>query len=219
MLVLSHRGYHVDLPENTLAAFAAAAALGVDGIETDLRVTADGQLILFHDRLTPDQQPISQVTRAELARLAGYDVPTAEEALERWPELRWNLEIKVPEAFEPAIGLIERYRATHRLLITSFWHNLIAEVSRRTGADCGLLISHRPLDPFIARSAGIPAAVKTVVWYYETMDRESIEARQQAGLQNFVYGVSTPAEHARCTELRLDGVITDRPEYCRRFSA
>jgi glycerophosphoryl diester phosphodiesterase len=227
MLIISHRGYHVTLPENTLAAFAAAAEMGVDGIETDLRVSADGQLILFHDRLAPDGREVAEVTAAELSRQTGYEVPTAESVLKRWPELLWNLEIKVPAALGQCIELIERYRATHRLFVTSFWHNLVDEVSLRTGVDCGLLVAHCPRAPIVAESlpVDLPAEqqelyfarmrVKSTVWYYETMDVDQLPLSRRAGRRNYAYGVYTPADHRRCAELGLDGIITDRPEFAR----
>ena len=50
--VIAHRGCHQREPENTLAAFAEALALGVDGIELDVRQAACGALICFHDNYT-----------------------------------------------------------------------------------------------------------------------------------------------------------------------
>jgi glycerophosphoryl diester phosphodiesterase len=67
MLVLSHRGVRTHAPENTLAAFEAAIALKVDGIETDIRLSKDGIPILFHDRLTLDGQEVVSMTQAELS--------------------------------------------------------------------------------------------------------------------------------------------------------
>ena len=55
--------------------------------------------------------------------------------------------------------------------------------------------------------------VKTVVWYWETIDAELIADSAACGLRNFVYGVTTPQEHSRLANWGLDGVITDRPEY------
>ena len=95
MLVLAHRGYHADLPENTLAAFDAALGQGADGVETDVRVTREGMPILFHDRLIQGHE-VSAFTHAELTALAGYEVPTLVEALTGMPDIFCNLEIKVP---------------------------------------------------------------------------------------------------------------------------
>ena len=51
MLVIAHRGEHGAVPENTMAAFEAAVAVGVNGIETDVRISLDGLPVLIHDRV------------------------------------------------------------------------------------------------------------------------------------------------------------------------
>ena len=209
MLILSHRGYHEQLPENTLEAFQAAVDLGVDGIETDLRVTADQQLVLIHDRVAPDGRPVSQLTRAELAAQLGHDVPLALEALERWPNLLWNLEIKTPSALAPALELVRRFQSTHRLLVSSFWHNVAEEAARRTDVECGLVVCHRP------GQFAMQSCIKTIVWNYEFLDRETVEASAAAGCRKFCYSVATPDEHALAREWGLDGIITDWPQRAR----
>jgi glycerophosphoryl diester phosphodiesterase len=209
MLVLSHRGYHEHLPENTLEAFQAAVDLGVDGIETDLRVTADGQLVLIHDRIARDGRLVSQVTRAELMALVGHDVPLASAALQQWPNLLWNLEIKTPAALGPVLDLIRRFQPTDRLLVTSFWHNLVEKVSRHSDVDCGLLVSHRPSERLA------PSNIKTIVWCFEFLDRETVEAAAAAGYRNFCYSIGTREEHVLAREWGLDGIITDWPQRAR----
>lgn len=221
MLVLSHRGYHVSAPENTVEAFEAALALGVDGIETDIRLSADHVPILLHDHLTPDGSDVVSQSHAEISRVVGYAVPTLEQALQIRPagnpDFVWNLEIKTPAAVDQTIALVERYRASTRVLITSFCHPVIDEVSRRIDVECGLVVAHRPL-AVKSRPKWIPDRpnLNTVVWYWETVDAELIAQSAACGLRNFVYGVTTPAEHARAANLGLDGVITDHPEYVIR---
>ena len=219
MLVISHRGYHVRAPENTLESFEAALAMGVDGIETDIRLSADQVPILFHDHLAPDGRDVASLSRAELGNAVGHPIPTLEQALQLplagKTDFLWNLEIKTPAAVDQTVALVNRYRAFRRMLITSFWHPVIAEISRRIiEVDCGVLVAHRPIDmrawpDLIA----IHPQVKTVVWYWETIDAELIANSIACGLCNFVYGVTTPEEHARLANWGLDGVITDHPEY------
>jgi glycerophosphoryl diester phosphodiesterase len=221
MLVLSHRGYHQRVPENTLAAFQAAIDLGVDGIETDLRLTSDSRLVLIHDRLAPDGRPVSEVTHEELSRMVGHEVPLAEAALARWPGLLWNLEIKTPAALPATLDLIDRFRS-QRLLVTSFWHPVVEEVAQRTTADCGWLVCHRPASGQFAIGPGLPdmpawrRRIHTIVWNYEFLDRAVVHAASQAGYRNFCYSIGTPAEHASAPQWGLDGIITDRPEYVLR---
>jgi|GEM_PF-776889 len=223
MLVISHRGYHVSILENTIESFEAAVAMGVDGIETDIRLSADQVPILCHDHLTPDGQEVASLSHAAVATAFGHPIATLEEALQLplrgKAEFLWNLEIKVPTAVDQTVALLEKYRSRTRILITSFWHPVIEEVSRRTDVDCGVIVSHRPI-AFDSRPDWLPNRpnVNTVVWYFETVDAALIARSAECGLHNYVYGVTTPAEHARVATWGLDGVITDRPDYVRQGS-
>jgi glycerophosphoryl diester phosphodiesterase len=71
--VVAHRGAQTVQPENTLAAFLLALVQGADALETDLRFTADDELVLFHDptvdRMTEGSGPVRNYTLAELRRL------------------------------------------------------------------------------------------------------------------------------------------------------
>jgi glycerophosphoryl diester phosphodiesterase len=218
MLVLSHRGVHTQAPENTLAAFDAAIALGADGIETDIRVSKDGIPILFHDRLTPDGEEVSAITQTNLSLRVGYSVPTLEEALQQLvpksPEFLWNLEIKTPHALEPTVEILRHYRTSKHILLTSFWHPLVLEMSQRVEVDCGLLVAHRPLN-FQSRPSWIPnhPLIHTLVYYYDTVDPELVALSQACGLRTLVYGAKTRDDHMQLLQWQVDGIISDTPEY------
>jgi glycerophosphoryl diester phosphodiesterase len=86
--VVAHRGFKAVAPENTIAAFDAAAAVGGDYMELDVHVTKDGELILMHDgkvdRTTNGQGAVKDLTFAEIRKLdagRGQQVPTLREAL------------------------------------------------------------------------------------------------------------------------------------------
>ena len=98
MKVLAHRGYHALARENTLAAFEAAQRLGVDGIETDVRLSADGKVVILHDRVTPAGRVVSSLTHREIEADCGHAVPLLIEILDAMPSVLWNLEIKQAEA-------------------------------------------------------------------------------------------------------------------------
>ena len=70
MLVIAHRGASAAFPENTLAAFSGAVAQGADGVELDVRRTADGRLALSHDDTLPDG---TVVVETRLRRPPGRD--------------------------------------------------------------------------------------------------------------------------------------------------
>jgi glycerophosphoryl diester phosphodiesterase len=213
MLVISHRGLHHEIAENTLAAFQAAISLGVHGIETDVRLSADGQLVLCHDRVAPDGREVASLTREELAAVLGHPVPTLAEALDLPGDILWNIEIKAPWAFPEAVRLLEGHAKRERILVTSFWHSAIEEHSRSGGLRYGILFADRPasIDAYLTTLRAIPR-LTTVVWDYEILDPELLPVSSRHGIKTFIYGAHSIGEHARCRELGLDGVITDHPQ-------
>jgi glycerophosphoryl diester phosphodiesterase len=218
MLILSHRGYHTQVSENTLAAFEAAIALGVDGIETDISLSRDNIPILFHDRLTPDGRSVSALTQAELSNVVGYIVPTLEDALNlplnRSNNFLWNLELKTPDVLNATVEILSRYCADQRILVTSFWHPLILAISRRVEVECGLLLAHRPMDfqSWPSCILGYPS-IKTLVYHYDTLDSALVGQSRACRLRTFVYGVQTLQDHQQLAQWQVDGIITDRPEF------
>ena len=211
MLVLAHRGCHGDVPENTLPAFEAAAARNVDGIETDVRVSRDGLPVLVHDRVVTGI-PVSALTRAEVERRLGHEVPTLEEALHAFPDLYWNVEIKTRAAVAPTLKILERQRGERRL-VTSFRHDAAAVIASRIDVDCGWLIAERPFSLEALFDAGSPLErLRTLVCDFEIMDADLVDAARAHGWRIWAYGLKTQDEHVACAGLGLDGIITDHLE-------
>jgi glycerophosphoryl diester phosphodiesterase len=96
VVAISHRGEHLKHPENTMAAYRAAVAAGADYIETDVRTTSDGKLVIMHDgtvdRCTNGHGDVAAMTFDDVRKLdagakfaaefAGTQVPTFDEVLE-----------------------------------------------------------------------------------------------------------------------------------------
>ncbi len=201
-----------------MAAFDAAVQLGVDGMETDLRWSVDGKIVLFHDRLAPgsvtaDRREVRTYTVAELSKAAGYSTPTLEEALDAFPHVLWNLEIKEPEVLPALIPLLKRYRKTHRLLISSFWHPAVEAVKTAVDVECGLLTAHRPIDPVNERLGRFSDGrmVDAFVWHYDYLSAELVAQTAAIHAKNFVYSAHTRADHAHAAACGVDGIITDEP--------
>lgn len=141
--LIAHRGGARLAPENTLPAFELAARLGADAFELDVHLTADGEVVVFHDddtlRLTGAPGPVSGRTLAELRALdAGYaftadagasfpwrgqgvTVPTLRELLARFPLARLNVEAKTPEPplAEALVRVVREVGAVERVCIGS----------------------------------------------------------------------------------------------------
>ena len=212
MLLLAHRGYHADEPENTMAAFAAAVKLGVDGIETDVRLSADGKPVIIHDRLSPKKRAVADLSHRELEADIGHPVPLLAEILDAFPDVLWNIEIKLPDAWPAAARVLASFQGKRRLLVSSFRHDVVMRCAGELEVDCGLLLAHRPLDvaAIMAACSGRPR-IKGIVWDYNIADDAVLGAVSASGWANYVYGAVTPAEHARCAALDLAGLITDYP--------
>lgn len=219
MLVLSHRG-HPGRPENTLDAFAAAVDLGADGIETDVRLSADGLPILFHDRVLRDGHAVASLTHAQLSATVGFHVPLLDEVLARWNRIVWNVEVKVPEAADAVADILARQKHRERFLVTSFWHNVVYDVARRVDVACGVLVDHHPATPDDALKL-LPrhALIRTIVWDFEVVDAALLDVLRDGGIRSFAYGLRGPDEHRRAVGLGLAGVITDEPQLLRPHGA
>ncbi len=130
------------VPENTLEGMQRAFSHGADAVEFDLRLSADGQVMVIHDatvdRTSDGTGPVASKTAAELQKLnAGarfssegtYRIPLFSELLERFPEKHLLIEIKDPAAALPARNLIEKAGASTRCMVDSY-HDTALEVFR-----------------------------------------------------------------------------------------
>jgi glycerophosphoryl diester phosphodiesterase len=211
-LVLGHRGFHATVPENTLAAFSAALDVGADGFETDVRMSADGLPVLFHNRTTADGRDVSSLTREQLSHVVGYDVPTLPEAVARWPDAFWNIEVKTPRAFDATLAVVRQYLPRTRFLVSSFWHPVVAAFSKVVEVNCGVLVAHHPLDvDRMLNDLNTEGRISSVVFDCETVNEILLDRAKAAGIMTFVYGPKTEEEHSRLLQCAVTGVITDSP--------
>lgn len=148
MLNIAHRGFHLSVPENTVAAFRQAAQLGADGIETDVQLTKDGQLVVHHnytiDACSNGQGVIAEMTLSELRRYRCVDtsgkvhpdsqIPTLEECLKACTGLELvNIELKAPIDrtllyVERVVDAVSALGFTQRVVISAFDHRLLRQV-------------------------------------------------------------------------------------------
>ena len=152
-LVIAHQGGERVWPSNTMYAFERAVDLGVDALEMDAHVTADGVLVLMHDdtvdRTTDGSGAIQDLTLAEIQTLdAGYywtdddgatfpfrgqgiTVPTLESLFARYPDFPINIEIKPAEAAaaRQLCDLLQAYDKADDVLVASF-HPVAMEAFR-----------------------------------------------------------------------------------------
>ena len=126
-MIVSHRGLSGDEPESTVEAFAATVARGVEAIEFDVRSTADGALVVFHDARVGGAA-IAESTHAELAA----SIPglcTLDEVLEVVPpECLLDVEVKVPGFEEELLSALRAKRQSDAFIVTSFHDEVVSRV-------------------------------------------------------------------------------------------
>jgi len=234
-LAMAHRGGAIEHLENSLPAFEACVAMGYRYLETDLRVTADGVLVVFHDpvleRVTDsagriDQLPWSEVARA---RIGGREpILRLEELLDAWPEVRFNLDIKAAGVVAPLVRTIRRMKALDRVCLASFSDARIQAVRRLLGPGvCTALgprgvaalrlASYRPRAAGLLRLPAGCAQVPLQLGGRALVDERFVTAAHARGLQVHVWTVDTAEEATAMLDLGVDGIMTDRPAMLREL--
>lgn len=237
---MAHRGFDAggDGLENTMTAFRAAVDLGYRYVETDVHATRDGVVVAFHDetldRVTDRRGRIPELAWREVRRAtvgsigSNESVPTLEELLEEWPDLRVNIDIKSPGAIMPLVHVIERMRAHDRVCVASFSdHRRRAAVMRLTRPVVTSAGQHSTaafraaatLPPLVRPSVvtrtlrGVDGLqVPTEHLGIEVVNRTTVAAAQEIGAFVHVWTVNDEAEMTRLLDLGVDGIITDRAD-------
>lgn len=236
-LVIAHRGASSVAPENTLAALATAVALGADGVEFDVRATADGVPVLLHDatvdRTTDGTGDIASLTWAEVQRLdagrwfgerfAGERVPSVEAVLV-WataqPAPRLFIELKGrPEQYPTLVARLcaalenERMLAarTHVISFETAW--LVRMREALPTVRTGLIYGRRPPDP-IAAARSLRANAIVAAWRELTAD--DVGRAHHADLFVCAWTVDTAEQIEAMRSLGVDGVATNDVLLARR---
>jgi glycerophosphoryl diester phosphodiesterase len=227
VIAMAHRGYATAGDENSMAAFQRAIDLGYRYLETDVRVTADGVALAFHDahldRLTDGRGPVAAQPYAALRRLriGGEPIALLADVLGTWPDARVNIDVKSHAAIASTVDVITRTRSVERVCVGSFADHRLARLRRALGprvctslgpaeAVALRLRSRAPAvrtgRPFSNRCAQLPARLGSV----GVIDERLVRTAHRAGLPVHAWTVNDPAEMHRLLDLGVDGIITDR---------
>jgi glycerophosphoryl diester phosphodiesterase len=209
-LVVAHRGASAHAPENTIAAFEAAVRFGADGVELDVRATADGRLAVHHDPALGDGREVHEL----LAEQLPADVCELAEALAACGNLLVNVEIK---ADRPGSGaalaapVVETCRSWGgRVLVSSFDPAAVDEV-RRLDPDLPTAQLTFLLDRPVAEVVRWVARRGHAAWhpFHVTLDAEAVAAAHAAGLQVNTWTVDDPGRVAELAGWGVDAVVTN----------
>lgn len=231
MRIIGHRGAAAVAPENTLASFRAAAALGVRWVEMDVSRLGDGTAVIFHDeeldRCTNGHGLLCNTDLNTLrtldaggrfsAAFAGERVPTLPEALTELQRLGLGLNLEIKHegpGLEQLVAVVldtlaTQWRDDDQLLISSFNHQALRLC--------------RSMAPHLRRGqlyASIPEnwrqelsdiAAYSLHCDYLALDASLTHAIKQAGYHLFCYTVNDPAAAVQHWAWGVDGIFTDDP--------
>ncbi len=216
--IIAHRGASGYEPENSLAAFRRAIALGADGVELDVHATRDGELFVHHDPAIPRVGSIGDHTADEARRGRlpnGEPVPTLREALSTLGDLDVWVELKTLAAphDDRLLEVLDHGPAPGRYAIHSFDHRIIARLgARRPQLPRGVLLASYLLDPL----APMAATGATALWQEcHLIDKALVTRLHQAGHTVIAWTVNSEAEATRLLRLGVDGLCGNYPDRLR----
>lgn len=226
-LVIAHRATRGHALENTLRGLRAGLALGVDGIEVDVRATADGVVVLLHDptvdRTTNGAGAAAELSYAALRALdagEGERIPTLDEALDViGAHAELIIELKgdgLPEGIDLAAEVVRIVRRRGSERQVRLWSFDAALLERLTAAGRDLRVSHLCVEPsaeVIERTQRLELEGVSVQCRQATA--EFVESIRALGWTVFAWTANEPEEIARLARLPLTGIVSDYPERVR----
>jgi glycerophosphoryl diester phosphodiesterase len=226
-IAFAHRGFAPDGVQNSMSAFQRAVDLGYRYLETDVRVTADGVALAFHDakldRTTDRAGRIDQLRWAEVryARIGGVEpIPLLSELLTAWPDVRFNVDLKAVSSIDPAVEVIRRAGVLDRVCIAAFSSRRIAAARRALGPRLCTAVGPRGVLSLRVARRLRGAGTRCVQAPARVRDRNFITARfidagHAAGMQVHAFTVNDEAQMSRLLDLGVDGIMTDRADVLR----
>ncbi|MGQ0793946.1 MAG: glycerophosphodiester phosphodiesterase [Deltaproteobacteria bacterium] len=214
---IAHRGASFYEPENTIRSFRRAIEMRADMIEFDVRLSADGELVVMHDemvdRTTNGAGLVRAMTLGELKALdagLGEKIPTFEEVV-GLAEGRTGLVIELKESGteERVVESLIKRNLTDNAFIVSFHRDLLKTVKRinpavRTGL---ILFSHpNPTD------AALECGANAVAPYCDYIAAETVKAAAEAGLVLITWTVDDAGKAARLRDMGVRGIVTNKPD-------
>jgi glycerophosphoryl diester phosphodiesterase len=230
--VVAHRGNSVVAPQNTLAAFESAALAGADALEIDVRLTADGQVVVIHDdtvdATTNGSGKLADLELREVRLLdagswfspayAGQRVPTFAEVvdlLRARPGTDLLLEVKGAWTPQEVRRVTEPLRAAglaDRTVAQSFWPETVEALrAADPGLRRGLLVT-AARDDLVARCAELGVVMCNPQGTVLRDDPDVVARLHDAGLATAVWTLDEPEHWAAAVALGVDEIITDRPD-------
>ena len=226
LTVLAHRGGADESFENTLESFDYSKSLGCKFIETDVQVSADGIPYIFHDddlkRVLNISSRFDSLSSQEIDKLKIFDqyrIPKLEEALNEFPEISFQIDFKTDGVVAPALDVIKKTKSFERVCVASFNSERLKRV-RSTYPDLCISMGPNEVIKTLISSFGLYKGaidgdcLQIPIRYYgvRVVTKRFVKYLKSRGLKIMVWTISDVKTFEYLIELKVDGIITDKPK-------
>lgn len=234
MLVFGHRGFSGNYPENTMLAFRKAVEVGADGIELDVHLSKDGELMVIHDealaRTTGKEGFVCNYLRSELEQIKASktqndrfneSIPSFEEycTFASGQKIVTNIEIKSGDWWyqdieRKTVDMVYRFGIQDRVIFSSFnWLSVVRCKSIAPEIPCGLLFAKEQdvkRVAYLAKDHGIEYLHPD----FHLVDQAMVDDCRRTGVEMNVWTVNTPKEMEPLIRCKARSVISNYPDMC-----
>lgn len=230
-IIIGHRGSSYTMPENTVPAAVRAWEEGADAVEIDVYPTADGKIVLLHDkstkRTTGEDYSVTSTDSEVLTSLdagkwkdpkfEGIKIPLLSEALDVVPRYK-QLVVEVksgPEIIPLLEELLRDHPTRSQVIFISFGWDVITGLKNAFPDLPCFWLSSRKNDVLQRWDDVIKAGLDGINLHYSIIDRDMVEQAHKDGLGILTWTVNDMEEVHRLIGIGIDGITTDRPGYIR----
>ena len=241
-VVIAHRGFSEEAPENSFAAFQKAIDAKAEMIELDVRLSSDGEFVVFHDkklnRTSEGRGVLKSFTAKELTELDNGSWFSRKFSRERIPLLKdilpltkrgigINIEIKPDvtgydgfSVAEEIVRLVARYKATNRVMFSSFNHHMMKAI-KRIDSNIVTGILYNPIADFRHSPSQLAARAHADIFICSKyqLNGDVMHDAHKENCRVYVYGVKSERDVARMVRSGVDGIIADNPAMVRKTFA
>lgn len=238
--VFAHRGASAHAPENTLAAFQLAITQNSDGIELDVTLTADGQVVVIHDtsieRTTTGKGKVKSMDLSTLRQFdagswfgpgfVGERIPTLNEVLDLvGDKVITNIEIKpnssqFDQTTKKVASIVAQHSLKNKVIFSSFNPRALAQIHQQLpSVPIGILLRPGKLGALSKLIFDGWVSYRSIHPHYSTVTPKMIQRARDKGHRVIAYTVNHPEEIRRLYAMGIDGIFTDDPELALKIRA
>ena len=216
-MIIGHRGCRGIEPENTLRAIQKAISIGVDGVEIDVRLSKDKEVIVIHDdkldTTTNGKGFVKNLTLKELKKLdagKGEKIPTLQEVINVVKDkIYLIIELKMKGTEKKVIDHIKKNKLKN-VIVISFIHQLVRNVKKiDKQIKTGCLFKTDSRDPV---KIAVDANADFVFLQYKLVDKELVTKCHKKGIKVAAWNINGLKEIRKFSKLGLDIICSDRPD-------